>query len=205
MIESIRNNELYTEVVFYSQFSDYRLNIAGQLEGVFYSERKDLLEKTKKIINLTIKKNQDISNIRGLFIAEAIDISGQLEEIIIRILKIKAETMELFRNRIIQEEFFADIEKYRLVLGVLNEKIKILNLVTNGRYNEKQKQKASRTLARIKPLADALNRMEKEVIQVRNLLAHSKPSDINKRALECKKARSSVRRCEVLGNKKNVY
>jgi hypothetical protein len=188
IIDTIRKDELYTEVVFYSQYRDFQDKIIKNLQGVFFTDRENLEEKTKKIIDLTIKKNQDIRNIRGLFIAESIDMATQMEEIIIKILKVKDKSLEILRNQIIQEEFYNDYEKYKLILSILKEKLKVVNQIINGRYNKKQKEEATKIKSELEPLERTLAEMEEEVIKLRNKLAHSKPSPTNRKALICKKS-----------------
>ncbi len=203
IIDTIRKDELYTEVVFYSQYRDFQDKIIKNLQGVFFTDREYLEEKTKKIIDLTIKKNQDISNIRGLFIAGAIDIATQMEEIIIRILKVEDKSLEIFRNQIIQEEFYTDYEKYKLILSIFKEKLKIVNQIINGRYDEKQKGEATKIKGELEPLKKTLVEMEEEVINLRNRLAHSKPSLTNKKALICKKSAKEFDEAECLKIRKN--
>jgi CheY-like chemotaxis protein len=70
VVTRIRDCDLYVETVLYSRDPTFPTNITAKLEGVFFATHTELLEKAKKVISLTIKKQQEISNIRGLFIAE---------------------------------------------------------------------------------------------------------------------------------------
>jgi hypothetical protein len=203
IIDTIRKDELYTEVVFYSQYRDFQDKIIKNLQGVFFTDREHLEEKTKKIIDLTIKKNQDIINIRGLFIAGAVDLATQMEEIIIKILKVEDKSLEIFRNQIIQEEFYTDYEKYKLILNILKEKLKVVNQIINGRYDKNQKSEAAKIKSELEPLEKTLVAMEEEVIKLRNKLAHSKPSPTNKKALACKKSAKEFDEAECLKIRKN--
>jgi len=182
LIEKIRQNELYTEIIFYSGVS--KVEIAKGLEGVYLADRDNFFEKTRKIIDLTIKKNQDISNIRGLFIAEAIDIAGQMEEILSEILKMKGETLRFFVDQIVQEEFFTDYWKYKIIQRFLNQKIKSLKeQLQLSSNNEIQIQAVLTQLEKVK---EEFNQLEKEVIQIRNELAHAKLSPNKRNTLICR-------------------
>jgi hypothetical protein len=175
IINAIRQNQLYNEVVFYSAGS-FRDKIKPQLEGVFYANIDNLVEKTKAIIDITLKKNQDISNIRGLFVAETTDLTKQMEEVIIKILKIKEEPLKFFNSQVIQEEFFSDYAKYKIIKRFLDQKNTILK--------EKILSTAEPELTSLKSLQKQVDDIYKdfshyqqEVIELRNELAHCKKSE----------------------------
>jgi CheY-like chemotaxis protein len=78
IVKRIRENELFVDVVFYAQ-REGDINKVGKLDGVFSTERDNLRAKILKIINLTVKKQQDVNNIRGIIIAETIDLERKME------------------------------------------------------------------------------------------------------------------------------
>jgi DNA-binding NarL/FixJ family response regulator len=87
VIENIRNQELLTEVVFYSSTStrEIRKSIADKgIDGVYCTSREivEFEEKVIKVINNTIKKVQDVNNMRGLVIAEVIDLEIKIKEML---------------------------------------------------------------------------------------------------------------------------
>lgn len=181
LIETIRNNEFYTEAVFYSAFSGFPGKIKQQLEGVYYTKRDNLLEKTKKVINLTIKKNQDISNVRGLFIAETIDLTDQMEKIISKILKLSGPEREFFEYSIVQDEFLNEFAKFRIIKRFLRQEIAAL---------EQKIQKSGDGKTDLTELKTGLERVNAEfthfqndVIELRNQLAHAKKSPDKKNVL----------------------
>jgi hypothetical protein len=104
LIEHIRVGNILTEVLLYSENEDALSRI---IEGDKKNEEevpkrklierisfalglKYLQEKVKEIILLTIRKVQDVNNLRGLVIAETID----LENVILEILKFFFEEMD---------------------------------------------------------------------------------------------------------------
>jgi len=88
LISKIRDLGVYTNVVFYSASGTEVLRKQGleyQLDGVYYSGRTPdalFVKKVKDVINATIKKVQDLDNIRGLVMAEVSELDGKMVEII---------------------------------------------------------------------------------------------------------------------------
>ena len=88
LISKIRELGSYTNVVFYSAMGIEELKKKGrekELEGVYYSGRTPdsrFVQKVKAVINVTIKKVQDLDNLRGLVMAEVSELDGKMVEII---------------------------------------------------------------------------------------------------------------------------
>lgn len=88
LIDKIRHNEgVYTEVVFYSSDGEKAVRNAlkeFEIDGAYCAGRDndDFEEKVKKVIRTTIKKVQDINNMRGLIMAETSDLDEKMLEII---------------------------------------------------------------------------------------------------------------------------
>lgn len=84
IIKKIRDENIYTEIIFYSSQYENLMSIIKEpfIEGVFTSERDMLDTKAKKIIDVTIKKVQDVNNLRGLIMAEVAELDRIKEEII---------------------------------------------------------------------------------------------------------------------------
>lgn len=86
LIDRIRGDEILTEVLLYSGDGDQIQKIIAEtpgLERVSYAVgRPALPERLKRIIALTVRKVQDVHNMRGLVIAEAIDLEDKMLEII---------------------------------------------------------------------------------------------------------------------------
>ncbi len=87
LIKKIRDNSIFTEVLLYSatpkHIRDIITNNGQMIERISFSVGiRELPLKIKNVINLTIKKVQDVNNMRGLVIAESIDLEAKLEEIV---------------------------------------------------------------------------------------------------------------------------
>jgi len=87
LIERIRELNIYTDIVFYSQNGAQSIRDiirSKGIDGIFCSGRdiEEFEEKVNGVIGNTIKKVQNVNNIRGLVIAETIDLENTLEDII---------------------------------------------------------------------------------------------------------------------------
>lgn len=87
LIKKIRENGIYTDVVFYSsggldnikqKASEYNL------EGVYFSgrDRVQFVDKVSKVIETTIKKVQDLPNLRGLVMGEVSELDSLMQNIL---------------------------------------------------------------------------------------------------------------------------
>lgn len=101
----IRDLGVYTDVVFYSAIGIDELRAKGrekELEGVFYSGRTPetaFINRVKAVINATLKKVQDLNNLRGLVMAEVSELDAMMDKIIPSYFN-NDERMELFHNHI---------------------------------------------------------------------------------------------------------
>lgn len=103
LISKIRELGVYTDVVFYSSSGIEELRAKGEekeLEGVYYSGRTpdaSFIKKVKAVIDSTIKKVQDLANVRGLVMAEVSELDGKMVELIKKYY-VHGETEELKRT-----------------------------------------------------------------------------------------------------------
>lgn len=178
LINRIRNNELYTEIIFYSEDSTFEDEIRSKLiEGVYFVRGRDkLVEKVMKIINLTLKKSQDVNNMRGLVIAETIDIEAKMEGLILTYFGLDEEKNNVFK-KILDPAFDAisTKKKFDLINKICKERIVSLNKMSEGSPNNK--------LSDIRNLYEEFKKIEDEIINTRNILAHVKESKENKNTL----------------------
>jgi CheY-like chemotaxis protein len=105
IIEDIRNQELYTEIVFYSQSGAQMLREAigsRGIDGVYCTSRQisEFEDKVFKVIKNTIKKVQDINNMRGLVIAEAIDLETRIKIILQKYFELDPNEVSLDEKRL---------------------------------------------------------------------------------------------------------
>lgn len=87
IIQEIRNLNIYTDVVLYSASGINAIRSKGhekELEGVYYSGRNEVLfiEKVRGVIMTTIRKTQDLTNLRGLVMAEVSELDVMMGDIL---------------------------------------------------------------------------------------------------------------------------
>ncbi len=88
LIDKIRNQEgVYTEVVFYSSDGERAVRDAlknFEIDGAYCADRNidDFEPKVKRVIKTTIKKVQDLNNMRGLIMAETSDMDELMRDIL---------------------------------------------------------------------------------------------------------------------------
>ena len=88
IVQDIRNeHSIYTEILFYSSVPEQARKqiFDDQLNGVYVSSRQfdDFEEDSLGLIDVTIKKTQDINNLRGLIMAEVAELDRIKEQIIV--------------------------------------------------------------------------------------------------------------------------
>lgn len=107
IIREIRQLNIYTDVIFYSAGGIETIRQKGrerELEGVYYSGRNSQLftEKVKQVIMTTIRKTQDINNIRGLVMAEVSELDAMMGEILSVFLP-KGDMLKKFHNKVTKD------------------------------------------------------------------------------------------------------
>lgn len=112
LIKEIRNHNIFSDVVFYTgggvRTIREKANTLG-LEGVYFADRQtNFIDKVKTIILTTIKKVQDLNNIRGLVMDEVSQLDKQMEDII-NYYFVEKGTDE--RKKLFHEKITSDIEK----------------------------------------------------------------------------------------------
>lgn len=104
LIDKIRSLDVYTDVLFYSADGLAKIKEKAQalgLEGVYFSGRSQssFISKLRKVINTTIKKVQDLNNLRGLVMAEVSELDAMMDKIILSYFNTE-ERMSLFHKHI---------------------------------------------------------------------------------------------------------
>ena len=101
VIDYIRDDQhdVYTDILFDSKSgSEKDLRRIADRDGLYCSERSELFSenKIKKVIKTTIRKTQELNNLRGLVMAE----TSELDEMIKKILKLVAEKNKVEESKI---------------------------------------------------------------------------------------------------------
>lgn len=193
LISKIRSNQLITEIIFYSEKKEEFIAALREisqenvfLEGVYYADNREALPaKLKSIIDLTLKKQQDINNIRGLVIAETIFLENKVENSLIKFFGTDEKGMVF--QKILDPQF-----------GIIDTKKKcdLLNRICKVKkqtYSQQHQNVPAEKLEEKKILQDNIDRFQyiyneivklnDEVVNIRNILAHTNPSPEKKNEL----------------------
>jgi hypothetical protein len=173
VVSKIRAIEPSADVVFYSgKIEDYINKISRNIDGVFFTIRENLLERTQKLIDRSVRKQQEPNNMRGVIIAEAVDIEGKMENLILIALGVDTERKKVI-EKILNPEFqvLTFQKKYDLVNKICKERIKNLKLKKGG--NPTEKVAIEKTITAITEKKEVFVTAQTEVIEMRNIMAHA--------------------------------
>ena len=191
LITKIRELGTYTDVVFYSSVGIDALRAEGkdkELEGVYYCGRTPdaiFVKKVKKVIDSTIKKVQDLNNLRGLVMAEVSELDALMEVIIIGHYT-NSERLEKLHNKVTKNREKTIHQSLEIPEGDNCNKLCTLNLRNKSIediariYDSSQKAHAVHEMLKEinadgKFIADNRSfytNYDQEIISVRNNLAH---------------------------------
>ncbi|MCK6622150.1 MAG: hypothetical protein HUU32_17655 [Calditrichaceae bacterium] len=182
VVEKIRDHKIYTDIVFYSQSGEKVVRDAAKekgLDGVFCADRKRelFLDKVFKVIETTIKKVEDLNNMRGLVMASTSELDIKMERAIIEILKIFPPVDADNHKETIKSEFLESLNDRIKKITKIDPKSDIETLIKLikeiGSYH---KWRAMRRLCNshkeLKEFEPILSLYQKEIIDKRNILAH---------------------------------
>lgn len=184
IIQDIRDTKkIYTEVIFYSsQYGDLIDKIKspdGYIEGIFTSTRDELIIKTQEIVDVLIKKVQDVNNLRGLIMAEV----SELDRIKKRIIQKFNKEADINFKKYIKNKVFSkirgDLESLKCLVKVEDsecnpDEINLEELQKNFFYDSYKKSRTVYKIKRLKckDIAFTHEDYKKDVIDKRNVLAH---------------------------------
>jgi CheY-like chemotaxis protein len=174
VVEKIRKIEPYADVVFYSgKLEDYIEKIGRKIDGIYFTIRADLVEKTRNVINRTVRKQQEPNNMRGVIIAEAVDIEGKMENLILIALGPDAERKNVIKKIMDPEWHILNFQnKYDLVNKICKERIKALR-VSRNTATPTRRTEIDTLMSEISLRKQAFVDAKEEVIEIRNVMAHA--------------------------------
>jgi len=183
IIDKIRKNEIFTDVLFYSQdFTLVKESLASMyLEGVYISDRNDIVDKFEKVMKTTIKKIQEVNTLRGLIMAETSEMDFLMEEILEKYLDKRCnneENLKLCTKMIkkVRDHFNTNNEEFNIIEESNDGK----GLINKIYFDSNKKSNSINSLLRIENSSDLKNIKKcnknyiKEIIEPRNNLAHVK-------------------------------
>ena len=189
LIREIRNNNVLTEILFYSGNPEGIKNILQRHEWVervsFSVGIEYLVQKIKELIYNTIRKLQDINNMRGLVLAETSQLDVLMEQVINNFISIyddevanekKKEiydkTIDNRRDRIKSIEKLSpfDIDSLYKFLET-NDKVRAINRLIKFTHNNLKNNLFAENTA-------VLSSYKNDIMDKRNALAHAKQIEL---------------------------
>ena len=179
LIKVVRDGNIYSEILFYSSDLDSLKEKLDKhfIDGIFTSNRDELEDKVKKLIRVTIKKVQDVNNLRGLIMAEVAELDRIKKSIILKYNQNNTELKKYIKNDIF-EKINNDLSDLECVIDAncAPDKINIQKLLNSFFYDSFKK---SRTVFKIKRLDNNCSSIPfvhqdyyDKVIKKRNVFAH---------------------------------
>lgn len=166
IIKDIRKSGCYQDIVFYSEGSLPK----EPFDGVFFVSKEDAKTRIKELIELKLIRSSDAIGVRGWIVADAIELEGMINELLIRCYTNKDGFS--FTERL----FFSDSNplefgiKADMLNGILKDYLHFLrkNGVKDG------------SVEKIEVLKKTLDDFKKEVVEIRNIVAHQRIEDTEK-------------------------
>lgn len=189
LIQKIRDEGVFTEVLFYSAQTDFD-RIAKNLyrdRVSFFSLIGDesfrgFKDKAFKLINLTVLKLQELNNIRGLVMAETSELDNKVEDILLSFLSKDIELAGRLREyiiKIIKDSTDQNVQKASRLSDHDNHAI-----VKSRLFDADKKCRAINKMLELLEIADGdfcdfYSNYKTDVLDTRNDLAHAKSAVID--------------------------
>lgn len=126
-IVDIRNKNINAEVLFYSAQQtppETGLDRISFLKLHSDNSYEDLKNKMKSVINLTVEKLKDLTNLRGLVMSEVSELDNKMEQLISDYFLIENDTARTKRRKLFDDNILQHIE------NKTKEKLKSINCKT---------------------------------------------------------------------------
>lgn len=171
VVSKIREKQKYIDLILYSEnppegFRD----VLNEFDGVYGCIRDDVEDTIINVIRNTIRRTQNVNNMRGVVISEAIDIENQIEKIILSYFQNEKDLVE----KVLKSRGSCDFGKK---ISFLNSIIKKINKSAQDKKDdtsfEPQVQKQfEEILEKLKPYRNKCKKLGEDVMKPRNILAH---------------------------------
>lgn len=187
LLDTIRNKNIYTEVLFYSSLGEkaVREELANHnIDGAYCAGREavDFEEKVESVIMTLIRKTQDLTNLRGLVMAEVSELDVKMKNIIIKYCDNNKDKQQNLKEYIVNKieekmknELTPQIKCSKNCLHSWHNK-DIVEFVDEQNFDSYSKARLiNRILKNLKKQhPDFVNIYYNEIIKNRNYLAHCK-------------------------------
>ncbi len=190
LIQKIRDGGVFTEVLFYSaqkNFDEIAKNLYRDRVSFFSlvgdEGMREFRSRTFRLIELTISKLQEINSIRGLVMAETSELDNTIIEILSCFLADNNDDTEKIRTYIIDSVIKSSVSNCDRA-NKLHEH-KNAEILKERVFDADKKARTIGRLIKIKqlqntePFIDFYSNYKKDVLDIRNDLAHAKSDTID--------------------------
>jgi len=179
VIERIRNFEVYTNIIFYSQAGEkiLRDSIASKgLDGVYcaHREQSEFREKVSDVISITIKKVVDLNNTRGLVMAYTSELDLTIEDLVKTIVLKIGEVEAKKQKEIIKSRFTKSLEDKLKKINEIDPQLNLNELLEllDSSHKIRGLIRLCKTVEDLKEFVPLLDNYKVEILDIRNVLAH---------------------------------
>ena len=195
LIKRIRNNEIFTEILFYSAQPNFKQEVIGLNRISYFSLENDegyrnFKQEVKSLIDQTVYKLQELPAVRGMVMTETSILDSKVEDILLEFFSVENADTNKLREAILKRVENSLLDNFRkskeFTKDLLTLKIseKLASEIVKDRICDASKKSrtigeiiALRELGEKEEFKDFFKNYNEDVIQVRNKLAHAK-SDI---------------------------
>ncbi len=197
LIDWIRKEEIFTEVLFYSAQRDFEKTLTGtdriSYFGLYNDEAyRGFKEKVCSLIQQTVYKFEELTPMRGLVMAETSILDSKIENILSNYFLINNEEREKLGETIlkkIEDSMLGNFKKnegFDKKFLTLKLRSKSSSEIVKSRvYDANKKARTIEDLIKLNGLekkegfSDFFSNYEKDVLEIRNKLAHAKSEVID--------------------------
>lgn len=169
IISSLRGVNVLCDIIFYSQNANFDDNLKDR-EGVHTTGRQNLASELNKKIDKHKIIIENVSTMRGTFITSAIDLEVKMNNIICKYFNIENDKETFLRENFLEKEFFSFQKKYQTI----NRIAKSLLEKHKANYTANKVDDLKKIMIKAEQTVSVIKEFEKQIIDVRNTLAHSK-------------------------------
>lgn len=178
-IKKVRDQEVFTEVIFYSfrEASDlWKAVHDQQLEGVFVAHKASIVPKLIRVAHQSVRKVLDLENMRGIVMSEVGDLDALLEDMFVKIMTgISGDKQQEVFERF-HEKTSAQQEKFAAALAAFQKAPSIEGLLalcdSDKRWQNYNRVRKHNAILNGRKLEGDYS---KEILWPRNCLAHGVP------------------------------
>ncbi len=170
LIKKVQSLHKYIDLVLYSENPPPEFyEAARSIPGTYSCTREDVEDTIKKVIQNTIRRTQNVNNMRGIVISEVIDIENQVEEIIVKYFDDKGD----LAKKVLEKEDVCDFgKKIAFLNSILKKIVKDYNKKISTEKDPDVRDKLGTQKTMLQSLYNISKKLSDEVMKTRNVLAH---------------------------------